>query len=444
VQKAPVQKAPVQKAPVQKAPVQNAMAKRIDRRTMLRAAGVALALPWLESQTRRSARGDQALRPPQRMVVICSSLGFHAPLLFPSATGRDYALTPYLNHLAGHRDRFTLLGGLSHPDQSGADGHSSEVSWLTSARHPGLPGFRNSISLDQYAVERLGPVTRYASLQLGNGWTSQSYTGGGVMLPAEPRPSQVFARLFLEGEPNEVKAQQQRLRTGRSVLDTVGDQAKRLAAQASASDRRQLEEYFAAVREMEQQLSAAERWMQRPKPQVSASPPADISNESDLIGRMKLLFQLIPLALQTDSTRVITVLLQGRNDVPPVPGVTIDHHNLSHHGQDPEKLRQLQLVEDAIFAGFGELLATLNDTEEDGQALLDNTQVLFGSNLGNANAHDPRNLPIVLAGGDWPHAGYVTQPADKNCPLSNLFVGMLQRMGIETDRFGSSDGSLSI
>jgi hypothetical protein len=414
----------------------------MSRRSFLRGTGVSLALPFLDAMWpgRASAAGAAATAP-KRMVTVCASLGIYVPDLIPTKTGRDYELTPYLNQLKDHRNDFTVFSGLSHPEQSGADGHSSEMTWLTAARHPGLGGFRNSISLDQYVAERIGYETRYPSLVLGTGGTSQSYTRSGVMIPADSKPSQIFAKLFLDGTPDQIKNQMRKLREGRSIMDTVTEEAKRFERRVGSADRDKLDEYYTSVREMEQRLAKAEDWVQKPKPKVDATAPQDITNEADTIGRMTLLFELIPLALQTDSTRLVTILLQARGDVPPVQGVTIDHHNLSHHGQDPEKIRQLRLVEEAEFRAFNGLLTSLKAKKEGGGSLLDNTMVLFGSNLGNANSHDWHNLPMVLAGGGFKHGQHLGFDAKNNTPLSNLFVQMLQRMSMETDAFGTSTGS---
>ncbi len=415
------------------------------RRTMLRAAGVCLALPLLDFfQPRRAAAAAEAeAGQPTRMVAICASLGLYSGHLYPKESGAELKSTPYLDLLKDHRDDLTLFSGLSHPDQSGADGHSSEMTWLTAAKHPGLGGFRNSISIDQLVAEKIGFETRCPSLVLGTNWTSQSYTRSGVMIPAEPRPSKVFARLFLDGTADEVKAQIQKLREGRSVMDAVGDQAKRFGQRVGAADREKLDEYFGSVREMEQRLAKAEEWAKKPKPKIDAKAPTDIANESDLIGRMRLLIELVPLALQTDSTRLVTILVQGRNDVPPVQGVTIDHHNLSHHGQDPEKISQLKLIEEAEMKAFAQLLASLKTKQESGKRLLDHTMVLFGSNLGNANSHDTRNLPILFAGGGFKHGRHIAKDTKDNTPLCNLFVSMLRKMGVESDQFGSSKGDLN-
>jgi hypothetical protein len=309
---------------------------------------------------------------------------------------------------------------------------------LTSAKHPGLGGFRNSISIDQLVAEQIGVETRFPSLVLGTNYVSQSYTRSGVMIPPETRPSRLFARLFLEGKPDEVAAQMRKIQEGRSIMDTVGVEAKRLEQRAGLRDREKLAEYFQSIREMELRLSRAQEWMRKPKPKVDAGPPQDNSHEKDLIGRMQLLLDLIPLALQTDSTRVITLLVQGRNDVPPVPGVSIDHHNLSHHGQDDAKIQQLRLIEAAEFQAFASLLGGLRSKTENGRPLLDNTMVLFGSNLGNANSHDTRNLPIILAGGRFEHGQYVACDSKNNVPLGNLFVQIMHQMGMPLDSFGSS------
>lgn len=412
----------------------------MNRRRFLRASGVSLALPLLDAWLPRGARAAEEARP-MRMVCVCASLGLHSPFLFPKEEGPDYELTPYLELLKEHRRDFTLFSGLSHPDQSGSDGHSSEMTWLTAAKHPGLGGFRNTISIDQLAAEKFGYTTRMPCLVLGTSGTSQSYSRGGIMLPAESRPSKVFAELFLDGTKQQIAAQVRKLDEGRSILDALQGEAARFRRRYGPGDRAKIDEYFQSVREMEQRLKQAESWTRKPKPKVQAEPPQDISNESDLIGRMRLLFELLPLALQTDSTRLATVLIQGRNDVPPVPGVSVDHHNLSHHGQDPRKIEQLRLIEEAEIRAFSALLAALKAKQEAGAPILDRTMVLFGSNLGNANAHDPRNLPVVLAGGGFRHDGHLRFDAQKNVPLSNLFIQMLSRLGLEIDQFGSSTSS---
>lgn len=261
------------------------------------------------------------------------------------------------------------------------------------------------------------------------------------MIPGQQSPSKVFAQLFLDGSQSEQDKQVQKLREGRSILDAVLAEAKQYERRVGREDKAKLSEYFQSVREMEQRLVSAESWVYKPKPKVDAKQPEDIPEQNDLIGRMELLFELIPLALQTDSTRLITVMVQGRSDVPPIAGVSIDHHNLSHHGQDEDKLRQLRIVEEAQLAALERLLAGLKRKSEVGRDLLSNTATLFGSNLGNANAHDTKNLPMILAGGRFRHGQHVMLDRENNTPLSNLFVQIAQQMGQPLESFGSSTSS---
>lgn len=420
------------------------MTSTLSRRTFLRSSGVSLALPFLDAMWGRRALAAE-VAPPKRLVTICASLGIYGPDFFPATSGDAYAVSPYLKMIEAHQKDFTVFSNVCHPDQNGRDGHASEMTWLTGARHPGLGGFRNSISLDQFIAEKIGFETRYPSLQLNTGGNnSQSYTRSGVMIPAESKPSKIFAKLFLDGSANEISQQMRKLQEGRSIMDTVGEEAKRLERRFGSADRDKLEEYFTSVREMELRLQKAEAWVQKPKPKVDAQPPKDIQDEKDLIGRMNLLFDLIPLAFQTDSTRLITMVVQGRGDVPTIPGVKADHHNLSHHGQDPEKIAQLRLIETAQLKALDSLMGKLKAKREGAKSLLDSTAVLYGSNLGNANSHDWHNLPLLLAGGGFKHGRHLTGDAKNNTPMGNLFVRLMQNMGLEVDAFGSSTGVMTI
>ena len=253
----------------------------------------------------------------------------------------------------------------------------------------------------------------------------------------------VFRRLFLQGRPDEVEAQARRLRDGQSILDAVGDQAKKMQAGLGAADRAKLDEYFSSVRELERGLANAEEWSRRPRPTVNVPPPQDIHNSADLVGRARLMFDLIHLALQTDSTRLITLLLLGTSLVPPIPGVSLGHHDLSHHGQDPAKIAQLRTVDLEQIRTLNAFLTKLKETREQGASLLDRTMVFFSSNLGNASSHSTRNLPVLLAGGGFRHGQHLAFNPASPPPLCNLFVSMLQRLGINADRFGSSTGSLT-
>lgn len=408
----------------------------LNRRRFLKASGVSLGLPWLEAL----GKPAEAV-PPKRALFICNTLGFYSPAFFPVKPGPNYKASEYLALLKEHRDDLTVFSGLSHPDQGGE--HQCEMTWLSAARNPGSDGFRNSISVDQFAARHLGYVTRFPSLSLStDGPMSQSYTENGVMIPAFERPSEVFAKLFLQGKPHEVTRQKQMLNDGRSILDALSEKRSRLFLRASSSDQDRLDAYFEAVRQAERDLSAAGAWGDRPKPVVDASIPKDIVDKADLVGRIELLFQLVPLILQSDSSRIISIVIQNNHGIPLVNGVSAEHHNLSHHGRDPGKIQQLMKIEHAILGCFNGLLTRMKEHRESGATLLDHTMTLLGSNLGNAAAHDPRNNPIILAGGGLSHGGYIAHQRDDNTPLCNLFVRMLQEMHMETDSFSTSSGVL--
>ena len=399
-----------------------------------------MSLPFLESMN--PVLGAASSEPPKRMVVICTALGLHPPHLWPKTTGSNYESTPYLELLKDHRDEFTLMSGLQHEDQTGRQPHDSEKTWLTAARKPGMGGFRNTISLDQVAARQLGKETRFPSITLGtNKPQSQSYTSGGVMIPAQTSPANLFAQMFLEGKPSDVRALKQKLDDGKSIHDELGTQAKALKRKASAADNHLLEDYFDSVRSAEANIAIAQGWIDKPKPVVNAKRPSDISDNADLIGRTQLLMNLVPLIVKTDSSSVISIMVQDHYVVPKVDGVSGNHHNLSHHGQVSSKIDQLKKIETGIVNCFGSLLGKMKSKSESGLPLLDNTSILFGSNLGNANAHHARNLPVFVAGGGYSHGQYIEQK--EGTPFCNLFVSLLNNVGVETESFGQSTGELS-
>ncbi|MEE8245402.1 MAG: DUF1552 domain-containing protein [Pseudomonadales bacterium] len=422
------------------------MKRQIDRRTFLTATGVALALPLLETMRPALAFAASAttLQAPRRMLNICCTLGLYTQSWLPKTTGADYEATDYLAHIDAHRQHYTVLSGLSHEEQTGRQAHNSEITWLTSARHPGLDGFQNTISIDQAAANHLGYVTRFPSLVLGTATPqSQSYTRNGVMVPAETSPAGIFKKMFLQGSVDEVEREAQRLSDGGSILDHLKSQARSLKRRASAADQQKLDAYFDAVRTAELELTEVQAWLDRPKPVVKDAPPIDIPDSADLIGRIKLFFGLIPLIFETDSSRVVSLMIQDHSVVPKVAGVTADQHSLSHHGQDEAKIAQLKIVEAEIMRGFADLLTGLEERADANGSLLDQTAVLFGSNLGNASSHAAKNLPILVAGGGFHHGQHVAHNAEQNAPLCNLFVTMLQSMGMETESFGQSTGALT-
>ena len=416
----------------------------IDRRTFLRSTGISLALPWLNALANDSKGASSLDQPPRRMICICAPLGLHPDNFFPTQSGKDYALSPYLDILKDFRDEFTVISGLAHAGMGSSFAHQASASFLTGAPGAGRPGFRNTISLDQLAADHIGTQTRFPSLALsGEGSGGLSWTRTGALIAADNSPSRVFARLFLEGKAEDVQGQIRSLEDGRSILDDVRDQAKSLRSGLGSDDRDKLDEYLTSVRELEQRMVKDESWVRRPKPKVNVEPPKDIPNAADLIGRTRLLFDLSHLAIQTDSTRLITIMLAGSSFAPPIAGVSLGHHDLSHHGKDPNKLEQLKIVELETMKTVRDLLGKLKQSKEDGNSLLDRTSVFLGSNLGDGSSHSTKNLPVLLAGGGFQHGQHLAFDADNPPPLCTLFVSMLQRLGLETNKFGTSTGTLT-
>jgi hypothetical protein len=406
------------------------MARALNRRTFLRGTGVCLALPMLDAM-RPAFAADQATAVPRRMVAIETNMGILPQFFFPEQTGRDYKLSPYLERLAPLRNQFTVFSGTSHPGVTGA--HAAEKCFLTGTPHPERGGFRNGVSLDQFAAEQIGNQTRYPSLVLAmtNEGQTLSYTRSGAPISAERSPKKLFQKLFVQGKPEEVAANVEAIRQGRSMLDFVGDQSRRLNRSLSKSDQQRMDQYFTAVRDLEQRLESSEAWEHRPKPQINAKPPEDIDDIKQFVLKTRLLFDVMKLALETDSSRIYSLFID-----------TVVIHNITHHGNRPEVLDELRHHEEGQFDALGSFLTMLNETKEEGQTLLDRTMVLYGTCMGSANSHSNVNLPVMLAGGGFKHGQHLGFDTTNNYPLTNLYVSMLQRLGIETDTFSSGKGTM--
>ncbi len=327
--------------------------------------------------------------------------------------------------------------------------HSSDISFLTCAPHPGGGGFRNSISLDQFIAGKIGHLTRFPSLTLGVnanvGRRSLSWTDAGVLIPCENSASSVYRKLFLQGSEDEVERQIQKLQLGESIMDTLAQESKTLARRLSAADRDRLEQYTTAVREAEQRLVMARAWGRKPKPVAPVGMPSDPSNRNAFMQMTRLMYQMVHLAFQTDSTRSITLLLDGNNS-PAIKvsgtSITDGYHNLSHHGMNPEKIEQLDAIDRSQMRLFGELVGGLNSVEEVEDSLLKNSIVMYGSNFGDANKHTTTNMPMLVAGGRLKHGQHLAFDRNSNYPLPNLFVSLMQSMGMPEEKFATSTGSM--
>ena len=419
---------------------------RLSRRTVLRGAGVAIALPWLDA----FARGAGNAGTPRRALFIMNNLGVLPKPFFPGETGPGYALSPLLEPLSSRRDDFTVISGLSHPGVRG--GHSTENCFLTAARGPTRSGFRNTVSLDQFAAAAIGDQTRFPSINLGVNVDkvnrSLAWTRDGVLVPAEDRPSRVYERLFMAGSPEQVAERRRRLAERGSILDATVDEARRLGRAVGTTDRQRLERFQTSIREVEERLHAEGAWEDRPKPVPAEASPADVGDRALLFKGYESMLAIARLALETDSTRLVTLLVDAFA-TPPFrldegAGLTLDdYHNLSHHGQDALRVAQLLEADRRQMTLLAGLLGALAERREGEERLLDRTTVLFGSNMGDSNTHDNTNLPILLAGGGFRHGSHLAFNPDDNAPLANLFVSILQRLGIEADAFASSTGTLA-
>ncbi|MBK8313610.1 MAG: DUF1552 domain-containing protein [Acidobacteria bacterium] len=421
---------------------------RIARRTFLRSLGITLALPALDCMTPAFARTADA-KVPRRMLAIVNNIGVLPKHFFPQEAGRNYEASPLLSILAPHREDFTVFSGLSHPNVT--SGHSTDNCFLTSARGAFKAGFRNTISLDQFAAEKLGQVTRFPSFNLGvnieKANRSLSWTRDGVLLPAEDSATALYQKMFVQGDAAAVQRQLRRLEERGSILDTLNSEANRFSRNLGSADRARLDQYLTSVREVEQRLVIAREWETRPLPKTTSPAPAAIQEGKYFFEKFELMLDMAQLAFESDSTRLVTLMLDafwtpifklgGQQDT------TESYHGLSHHGQNEKKLRQLEAADRRHMAVLNKLMTNLAGKSEGGERLLDRTMVLYGSNMGEANIHDNTNLPIILAGGGFKHGQHIAFNRNHNTPLCNLFVTMLQRLGIETNSFGSSTGHIA-
>lgn len=415
--------------------------KTLNRRTLLRGTGAAIAIPFLDAMV-PSAFADLAETQARRMIFLNLHLGFMADRFTPKQSGRGYKPSKYLKVIDQFRDDYTVITGTSHPGVNGA--HSADVSFLTAAPDAASASFTNSVSVDQIAAEHIGGATRYAYLPLGLNARSMSFSRSGANIPAIHRPSDLYKKLFVSGSPKEKAHINQQLEDGRSIMDFVGESAKSLAKRLGPRDRDKLAEYFSNVRETEKRLQKSREWQDIPKPKRKDKPPKDIQDRSDFISQISLMYDMIALAIESDSTRVITFNQPNLNDVLPLGGVTQGYHSLSHHNGDPEKIRQLELVELEQMQNLHRLLDRLAKTRTADHSLLDESMVMVGSIFGNANKHDTSNMPIILAGGGFKHGQHLAFDQNNNTPACNLFVSMLHRAGLgEIDNFATATGTLS-
>jgi hypothetical protein len=446
---------------------------QVNRRQMLRGAGVALALPLLDSLPKPAGAADRpAPTKPKRSVFLYIPNGVNTLTWQIEKAGAEYDFTKPLKSLEKHRADITPISGLHHPNVLGKH-HNCDKVWLTGADVPGDGGaFRNTISADQLMAEVQGPSTRFASLELAIEGHSLAWSRDGIQIPAERDPRNVFNMLFgVERESKSAIAR--RLSRRGSILDVIADDAQRVSKKLGSEDRTKLDEYLTAVRQVEVRTERAESWLNIPKPKIESADEARLTRKlsmSQVREYYRLFYDLMVMALRTDSTRVISCMICSESNGGAIPdiGISQARHGLSHHNGDPEQLRRLTETDTFLVEQFSYFLDQLKEHKEDGQPLLDTTQVLWGSGMAYGHSHGNANLPTLLAGGralglkhgkhvdfNLPKIGQYnvadsnghyricSRPVDADARLSNLLLTMLQRMDVETDKFQDSLGTIS-
>jgi len=456
----------------------------LDRRRFLRGSGVALALPWFEFLARSSGAAEQPARR-KRLACFYMPDGVPMPLAedpahkdwswFPHGSGKNFTFTKCLEPLEPLRNELTVLSGLSHPSVRSIHGHSNADQFLTGAPTGQTGDYRNSISLDQEFAAHVGDQTRFASLVMSTdggtgtprGAHTVSFNRSGRAIPAEHRPKRIFDMLFVKSDDDAAR----RLALSQSALDDLLADTRLLRKTLSTHDQKTLDEYLQSVRDIEIKVEKAKRWINIPLPKVDVDHlKLDITPEDPRV-YLQTMFELIYLAFRTDSTRITAYQIGRENGV----GVS-DYlaravgsgtaHGLSHKTTEPGGWKNFGTYCRFLSEELGRFIGKLKATPEAGGKgnMLDNTLLLFGS--ASSAFHLSRNYPLILAGGKnmgFKHGQYLNYAGDnpaggpwnggrepwqkkithKDIPLSNLFVTMLQRLGVKTDRFADSTGVLA-
>ena len=412
----------------------------IDRRKVLRGAGVTIALPLMESLLPASVAAVEQVSRTPRLATIAEPFGVVQDRFFPKTTGADYEMSPTLEPLQRVKSDFTVFSNLDHGVRGGHQANHTLWSGIKNTDRASYPD--GNITVDQRAAELVGHNTRYPSLVF---WTEKnSYTRTGVSVPAIQTPSEAFNLMFVNDTAEKRKFDRETIDASGSILDTVLADAHSFKRKLGRTDRKKMEEYFDSIRETEKKLELAESWIDKPKPGVSdptlqkiGTGARDEKTGGNLLG---VWLDLMHLALRNDSTRVVSMAINNCNWG--LDGVVDTFHTLSHHGQLEEKLSQLAIVETFMMENLAVFIERLKSTEQpDGSSMLDSTQVLFGSGLGSGSLHSNTNLPIILAGGGFKHGQHID--GQQKQPLCNLFLSVLQQIGAEQDYFNRSNGTFT-
>jgi hypothetical protein len=406
----------------------------LSRRHFLRGAGACLALPFLETMG-LGAEKDAKVR---RLVCVANPFGMIHDAFFPTEVGHDAALPENLKPLEPLRGRFTVLSNLDHGLNGGHAGTHAFLSGVRSHEAAGMPD--GNITLDQFCAEQVAGLTRLPVLNTSagsnnGGGVELSWTRSGVMVPTIQKVSRVFQMLFVDDPESQAAQRTVRYQRQGSILDAVREQARAMNGRLSQGDQQKMDQYFTSIREVEKTLQQESAWVSRARPKVEMKEPQN----GTVTQQLPILFDLLTLALQTDSTRVATIEVPGAFDATGVGLKAGSYHGYSHHGKDPTLMEGMRKVERYQIEHLARFITRLTEL-----GLLESTQILFGSGMSDGSAHTNKNLPIIVAGGGYRHQTHVRMPDEqgKKVPLCNLYLTMAQRFGIETDAFGHSKGTI--
>lgn len=400
-----------------------------------------MSLPMLEST--RSLRAAEAKSgekdQPKRLVCIGAYLGYHQKSFYPKTTGRDYELSPLLEPLAELKDHFTVFSELDH---RAGNGHKNWSTFLSGKNW-------GDVTIDQLVAPHLGKETRFQSLEISAGKVSRpmSFTPDRVALPMIERPSVLYKKLF--ASPEDQARMDYLLKSGQSALDKVLGEAKDLQKKVSKPDQQKLDEYFTSVREVEKRVQKRLDGVGGPVPRVDYKlPEFDPIAPTLMLECEEVMYDLMALALETDSSRVISLNIGGLGQVFTLDGRTLraGYHALSHHGNDPDKIRDLVRVEREHMVCLKRFLQTLQQrTDAEGRPLLDTTFVLSGTGMGDSSRHSNRDLPTLVAGGNLRHGQHVAAQKDEKGEhlLGDLYITLMQQLGLEVDRFSNASRNMN-
>ena len=439
----------------------------LDRRAFLMGTGASLGLPWLECMAKANEPAAQSTHIPRRICALYFGFGVALPpenhelarwRWFPNGSGEEYQFTETLKPLEGQRKKLTILGGLSHPNGRKMGAHDTADTFLTGA-YLNNKFLINTVSMDQVAAKAVSDQTRFSSLVLSTDGgvgeptrsSTLSYNDKGRPLPALHQPRQIFDRFFGAGDPDTI-AQRRRLKSASSMLDRVLDDSNSLRNRLGSRDREKLDEYLAAVRQIEQGVERSQRWLEIPRPELRDEERKLLNLDSDdkaPLQFIRTMYDLIYLAFRTDSTRVATYQITNMADCsskaakfPQLQGFKDSLHTLAHDWDKPGGSERLGQWDRFMAEQFCYFLNRLDSAQEERGTLLDHSVVLYGSS--NSVTHDNNNYPLILAGGSemgFKHGRFLKFGAE--VPMSNLFVTMLNRAGIECERFADSTGEMT-